>query len=136
MSTYKDVRVPIPDHSVHMTRKGITYIYRITRSYRKNGNPTNDRKLIGKLDPETNKLIPNDSYYEFFPDEKPFTVPSFVRKCGTYAVCKKIVEQIGLDEVVNKAFPSYADELMTTAHYMVTGNSIMYYMNDWLDETL
>jgi transposase len=63
------VKVPMPTKRVRKKKIcGAIYIYRIVRSFRGiNGKPKNEEKAIGKLDTETGMLIPNNSYYLFYP---------------------------------------------------------------------
>ena len=129
--------VDIPEHTVYSKKDGVKYVYLITKSFRNaKGQPDNKRISIGKLDEESGKLIPNMNYYELFQKEPPMNLPNIVRKCGTYAVCRKMADNLGLTKTLKKAFPDEYKEVLTGAHYMLTSGSVMYYLDDWLDETI
>ena len=65
-------RVSIPEHCVKVHKGDHVYIQYTVRAYRNSkGKPTSERVCIGKLDPETNMLIPNTRYYELFEKRQP-----------------------------------------------------------------
>ena len=129
--------VDIPEHTVFSVKDGSKYVYLITKSFRNSkGQPDNKRISIGKLDADSGKLIPNMNYYEHFNKPQPVNMPDMIRNCGSYAVCKKLVNTLGLDESLSKAFPEQYIDILTGAHYMLTSGSVMYYLDDWLDGTI
>ena len=67
---YQAVEMPSKGVSINKSRTGTAYVYHIGKGYRNQyGKPTSKKALIGKLDPATGKLIPNDRYYELYPDQ-------------------------------------------------------------------
>ncbi|MDR1992947.1 MAG: hypothetical protein LBQ98_05560 [Nitrososphaerota archaeon] len=69
----KKFQVPLPQKGI-ITRKTTKhqYVYKVLKTYRnQNNQPTNTRTLIGKLDPQTNMLIPNNTYWQHYPNTTP-----------------------------------------------------------------
>ena len=69
MALNSRVKVPMPEKGVIVARRkgDAPRVYHVIRSYRnEKGQPTNERKLIGKLDEASGMLVPNDAYYEFY----------------------------------------------------------------------
>ena len=129
--------VEMPEHVVFQKKDGNKYAYYTTKSFRNSkGRPDNKRVCIGKCDDKTGKLIPNGKYYELFGLTAPMNLPNVVRRCGSYAVCRNLAEQLGLLQILKEVFPVYYEEILTGAHYMLTSGSVMYYLNDWLDGTV
>ena len=130
-------RLPVPAHCVKARKGEHTYIQYTVRSYRNSkGKPTSERVCIGKLDPETNMLIPNARYYELFEKRLPISMPEYVRKCGSYLTVKGLAKSLGLYALLKKHFPENAEEILTVAHYMLQEGNIMYYLPDWQEESL
>jgi hypothetical protein len=79
MSLAASVLVELPDSGITVARCGkYRPVYKVHRSYRnEKGKPTNDRVIIGKLDLETGKLIPNNNYYQYY---KPLQVRDTLEK--------------------------------------------------------
>lgn len=66
MALHHNVRVPIPNKTYQRKQNDSVYIYYYIEFFRKNGKPSNKSVNIGKLDPVSLSLIPNDHYYEYF----------------------------------------------------------------------
>lgn len=131
------VKVALPPHSVKVQSKNGIYVQYTIRAYRnEKGKPTSERVSIGKLDPETGMLIPNRKYYEIFYKKKSDELPTFVRSCGSYAAFSGVAKDLGLTAILQKHFPEQAEDIMTVAHYMLTRDNVMYYLPDWLEETV
>ena len=64
------IKVDLPKDKIVISKSGksqIKYVYYILKSYRnKKGQPTGKFISIGKYDEETNKLIPNDNFFDIF----------------------------------------------------------------------
>ena len=91
MALNKNLRVPLPKKGIAYKKTkedGSKYVYFTTACYRdKNGNPTNKRTAIGKLDEERGMLIPNNNYYKFFPDTNINFLPKSILNFGsTYLI--------------------------------------------------
>lgn len=138
MALDKNVLVEMPPHCVRARKNGAVYIQYTIRAYRnEKGKPTSDRVSIGKEDPETGKLIPNRNYYEYVKKEKHIELPAFVRSCGTYAAFSEISRKLGLTKLLEGHFGAErAKAMLTVAHYMMLRGNVMYYLPDFLDETV
>ena len=158
---FKNLRVPMPGRKVlrKLRKNGCTYIYYNAYSFmNKYGNPTSKQVAIGKLDVETGELIPNSSYFEFFPDHKPdimpksnqsqrkkpksrslvsstdITTPVQIKSCGIPIAMMAVAEQTGLLNVLKKCFPEKWGRLLAAAFYMVSKGNVMSYISDWFEE--
>lgn len=62
------IKVALPKKKIiKEKRNGKTYVFYVLKTYRNNKNqPTNKRVSIGRLDEETNMLIPNDTFFKYF----------------------------------------------------------------------
>ena len=130
-------RVSLPEHCVKVRKGDYVYIQYTVRAYRNSkGKPTSDRVCIGKLDPETDMLIPNTRYYELFEKRQPIALPEYVRKCGSFLTLKGLAKSLGLYDLLKKHFPEYADEILTVAQYMLLEGNVMYYLPDWQEESI
>ena len=62
--------VDIPQKRIYKikSKNGLKeYVYLTTKSYRNSkGNPTSDSVMIGIIDDETGKLIPNNNFFKLF----------------------------------------------------------------------
>ena len=68
MALNSRIKVPLPEKGVIVARRkgDVPRVYHVLETFRnEKGQPTNKRKLIGKLDEESGMLVPNDAYYEF-----------------------------------------------------------------------
>ena len=87
MALNSKVKVPLPEKGVIVARRkgDVPRVYHVLETFRnEKGQPTNKRKLIGKLDEGSGMLVPNDAYYDYYdaaaaveelPGEKPVTAP-------------------------------------------------------------
>ena len=132
----KEYEVDVPPHTAREKIGKSTYIYLKTRYYRNSDKKSRtDRTAIGKLNPETDKLIPNENYFKVY--HLPFPgAPDFVRNVGLYNLVKIIAENTGLFKLLKKNFPNHYSDILTAAHYFLCDNKAMVYLNDWLDENV
>lgn len=138
MALKKDILVEMPAHCVRVKNKSGVYVQYTLRAYRNaKGKPTSERVAIGKEDPETGMLIPNRNYYEHVEKRSSIELPAFVRSCGTYAAFSGTSEKLGLKKLLEDHFgEERSKEILTTAHYMMLRGNVMYYLPDWLEETV
>jgi len=133
-------------------RKDNVYVYYTTKAYRnKHGKPTSDEVAIGKKDKLTGRLIPNERFYEFFPERKqiPTQVTSTlssnsqlkeltieqIKTCGIPATLLEVAKKTKLLEVLQQCFPDKWELMLTIAFYLLDHSSSMMYINDWCEET-
>ena len=137
MSLDMSVRVDVPKHSVMVKNGDKTYVQYTVRAYRNSkGKPASERVSIGKLDPETGKLIPNRRYYELFQEKEQAIGFHTAQKAGSYAAFSGVSKQLGLTNLVRKHFGERAEDILTEAHYMLCEGNVMYYLSDWQEETV
>jgi len=138
MALNSRIKVPLPEKGVIVAKRG-GRVYHVIRSYRnEKGQPTNDRKLIGKLDEATGMLIPNDAYYEFYdgagaveelPAEKAVVAP------GVELLASRILSDLGASAMLEGAFGARrAREVSLVAAYMLSRGNVMQGAADWCAE--
>ena len=126
-----------------------TYLYE-SISYRdKNGNPQNNRKSIGKLDPATGKPIYKPEYLELMIAEgrpveivqraESFTLDdiyrSSIRDYGAFYLYRELSERMGMLTVLQKTFPGIWEEVFNLASYLISTGDPFAYCEDWLAAT-
>lgn len=138
MALNNDVLVEMPAHCVRTKKNNAVYVQYTIRAYRnEKGKPTSERVSIGKEDPKTGMLIPNRNYYEYVEKRKQIELPAFIRSCGTYAAFSGISEILGLRKLLEDHFgQERAKEILTVSHYMMLRGNVMYYLPDWVEETV
>lgn len=137
MATYAHVRVPLPEGGILKARqRGAVRVYKVLRAYRNaKGQPTNDRRLIGRLDEETGTLIPNDAYYELYaaegafeelPAEEAVTAPA-----AAFLVARTLTD-LGAAAMLERALGGRDARLAgSAAAYMATRGNVMEGAGDW-----
>ena len=148
MALNSAIRVPLPEQGLIIRRSGkYQYVYKVFKTYRTDsGQPTNDRKSIGKLDPKSGLLIPNNNYYELYDEvmESSFgaidkTATSFshyesVRAIGTTFIIKSILESLNVPSILTTVFgDKKASMILTSAIYMVSRGNIFERVTDWCE---
>ena len=69
--------------------------------------------------------------------EKHIELPAFVRSNGTHAAFSEISRKLGLEKLLEEHFGAErAKAILTVAHYMMLRGNVMYYLPDWLEETV
>ena len=123
--------MPLPDSGLIIRRSGkYQYVYKVLSTYRaENGQPTNTRRAIGKLDIDSGMLIPNDAYWEYYGDRPieaeataPEPTPSFesVHSVGASFLVGRILESLGITDILRNVFGKVkAMAILTAAMYMV-----------------
>lgn len=138
MALNSRVKVPLPEKGVIVARRG-GRVYHVIRSYRnEKGQPTNDRKLIGKLDEASGMLIPNDAYYEFYdgaaaveelPAGKAVVAP------GVEFLASRALSDLGASAMLEAALGARrAREVSLVAAYMLSRGNVMQGAADWCAE--
>ena len=130
-----------------------TYLYESVSYRDENGDPRNNRKLIGKIDPNTGQRVFKPEYLErmaakgipvkVVSETQPFTPlftmsdiqQSSIRNFGTFYLYQRLAEQIGLLGVLRKVLPGCWEEVFNLAAYLVSTGDPFNYCEDWLDDT-
>ena len=133
---------------VKLLKKGITirrsekhqYVYKVLSTFRtENGQPTNTRRSIGKLDPESGLLIPNNAYWELYGDSEYVDeiTPAIesVRSVGATFLVTKILESLCVTEILKKVFGEVkAAAILTSVIYMVCRGNVFERIQDFCEE--
>jgi hypothetical protein len=136
--------VAMPKSGIIVRRSGkYQYVYKVLRTYRnEKGQPTNERKLIGRLN-EKGGLIPNDNYYDCFPENAAKTPPSrssveiienidHVRSIGASFLVSHMLSSLGVDSTLKDTIGVIrAESVLTAAAYMVSRGNVIEYIEDW-----
>ena len=135
MALDKSVLVELPEHGIAYKKvSGKTYVYYVTATYRnEKGRPTCDRSLIGRLDGETGKLIPNRNYYEIYL-KNPAPQTKGIFQYGVYDVFNKICAKLGVLRLLKQYFPENYSKILTVAQYMLSEGNVMCYIDDYTEE--
>jgi len=136
MSLNKNLRVALPKKGIAYKRPkkdDPKYVYFTIASYRdKNGNPTNKRTAIGKLDEASGMLIPNNNYYNFFPDTSVSFSPNAILDFGSIYLIDQILKKLNIKDFLIEAFGhQLARNIEPIASYMCLDGSIMLYLEDF-----
>lgn len=139
MALHHNVRVPIPNKTYQRKQNDSVYIYYYIEFFRKNGKPSNKSVNIGKLDPVSLSLIPNDHYYEYFDKGCEFipetseTIYEGVVSIGYTAVLREIYSSLNLDSILEDNFCQLSKDILSIAGYAVKEGSIMSYIDDYME---
>ena len=152
---FKDFLLPMPTKGIHhkyKPNKNNIYVYYTIKAYRNaKGQPTSYCRSIGKKDIVTGKLIPNENYFEIFPDKKPkglvmptskskkqLAQPAKIKQIKTYgdsAAMFGIAEQTGLLKILQKCFPDKWESMLAISFYFLSHSNVMLYIDDWFELT-
>ena len=114
---------------------GSTYIYLTTRAYRDAaGRPTSDEAMIGRLADDGEGLIPNQRYFEFFPDARP--APSSVASLGASGALLVLAKRLGITRLLFESFPNKGKQMLAAAAFMADCGCVMAHIGDWCDESV
>ena len=136
--------VPLPDKGVQVYAKnGRRYAYKVTRTYRNaKGQPTCDRRSIGRVDDETGMLIPNLAHYEFYGDSAiaaaaPQPQVGAVFEAGVAFAARAALSSCGALAMLESAFGGpRASEMLTVAAYMLAEGNVMSCLGDFCGRSL
>lgn len=126
----KYIEVKIPKESIVRIRE---YLYlTISTTYNpKTKNSLNKRVLIGKiLNEEKGTMLANSNFFKYFQDEaKPTEVlPQDYSLClaiGTYSVVKKIIEDMGIYDLMKEIFKDRTDLIASLAEYALSNDKFV-----------
>jgi hypothetical protein len=140
MTNPAKVLIDVPtDKGVHVKsagEKGEKYVYKHTHYYRnKDGKPRNKSKLIGKIDVESGKIIPNDNYYDIFNVTPEFQELSVWWYGYTYIV-QKACKDMGLMDCLLHAFGNQSNEIVAIAAFMIHEGNAMDGIDDFQERNL
>lgn len=125
------------------------YIY-LAEGYRNHdGQPRQNRRSIGKIDPKTGRKVYKPEYLEELrlagqmievpSTEKVFSIDdirkSTVRSYGQFHLYHAIAERLGLTDALKQAIPAYWQEVFMLACFLVSSSDPVMYCADWITET-
>jgi len=139
MALSTKIKVTLPTSGIIVRRDGKhNYVYKVLRTYRnEKGQPTNDRRLIGRLDEESGMLIPNDTYFQFYEYDDSAMVEVLpcidaVRSIGSSYLIGRILESLGIPAMLRGVFgDSRANKLITASSFMACQGNVMEGILDW-----
>ncbi len=99
-----------------------TYLYEVTAFWdARLKQPRQKRVILGRIDPETDKLIPS----------KPKAQIRGCRDFGAFHLCHHIAQETGLSTVLEKTFPEHWKEILTCAFFEVIERKPLYLCGPW-----
>jgi hypothetical protein len=124
------IQVEMPRTGVTIRRSGPYHtVFKRIKSFRNDkGTPCSERVIIGKMDPDTGKLIPNDRYWEYYPLEsgEAAIMPEYssCRSVGGAYLFDRVSRQLGLKEILVECLGEKRASLALTAalHMVARGN--------------
>ncbi len=139
MSNLQKTLIDIPQgNGVHVKTAGAKrekYVYKYTAYFRNaEGKPRNKAIAIGKLDPASGKMFPNNNYYEFY-NVAPEMADTMVWEYGFAYLVRKCADDMGLLSSLTEAFHAKAIDIMVIAAYIIREGNAMDGIDDWLERT-
>jgi transposase len=123
-------------HTKSAGEKGEKYVYKYTKYYRnEDGNPRNKAKLIGKVDIESGRMIPNANYYEMFKISPEIPDLSVWLYGYTYIV-QKSCKDMGLFDCLQDSFDEQTIEIIAVATYIISEGNGMDGIDDFQELNL
>lgn len=106
-------------------KNGVTYVYESSGYWDKEKKQARNRRVcIGKLDPDTGKLIPSKRQQALEPPAtvKPGPVPTLQWKrgfCGATYLFDAIGDKLGISEDLKRCFPDTYRQILSIAYYLI-----------------
>lgn len=117
--------VPVPAvKGLKIYKNGYVYYASSQKWDKEKKRPVDNRRCIGKLDPDNEGcIIPNDTFYSIFPElsdlqEQP--VQSDVLDYGTWTALEAAAEKCGILDALKSAYPDTYRSILAFAFYMIS----------------
>ncbi|MDP2815674.1 MAG: IS1634 family transposase [Rectinemataceae bacterium] len=108
-------------YMVEQKVKGHIYLYSVDSYWDKEKKQARQRRTyIGKKDPQTGAVLPDDGIRD-------------AREFGNIFLLQSIAKQLGLSEDLAAVFPDTWREILAIAFYRICENKALYLCNNWLD---
>jgi transposase len=126
---------------------GYTYLYEVTSYRDKNGEPRNKQVPIGKIDAQGHTLYKPGYIDRMMETGTPFDIRgqtlfseqeiknSVIKEYGAFYFLEFITGSIGLNQILEKAFPKHWKELLVLAVYLICTEDPFMYCCHWLEST-
>ena len=103
LNDYATVTMPERKITINSSNKNRTwYVYYTKRAYRNSKNqPTSEKILIGKRDPESGMLIPNKNYFDIFGQDMILHTKSIL-DFGNFFAINSVLEELGVSDILKK----------------------------------
>jgi transposase len=131
--------VDIPKEKISIKKyKGIPhYVYYVSGSKRVPGfkNPRPTEILIGTIYGESDRMKPNENYYNIYGTNSRHLTIESTTGYGQYLLFDSIIEQIGLKDIIYQTMAVDKQYLLSLALYMFSNGNVMSGANDWSFES-
>jgi hypothetical protein len=134
--------VEVPKSGVIRCKTGAMRVFKVLRSYRnEKGQPTCDKVLIGRLDPNNpTRMFPNGNYYDYYETPElsltpPTGAPSGVKSIGASYLVSRVLRDLGVDSVLREVFSDRADWINAIAQFMTCRGNAIERIADWSEES-
>jgi transposase len=134
--------VPLPESGIIIRRNGkYKYVYKVLKTFRNDkGQPTNTRKLIGRLDLEGKRLVPNDNYYALYDSSTATEFVSVVESVvsiGAPFLIAHILSRLGATRILEDVLGcSRARSVITAAGYMSCVGNVFEHVSGWCERSM
>lgn len=109
-------------------KTGATYVYENISKWNKLTKRSEcKRKYLGKLDPETNEVIPTGK--TGIKNAQPAYAQAAI--IGNYVLFEKIAVDLGLKRVLEKSIPDAWRKILTCAYYLVSEGKALCHCESW-----
>lgn len=113
-------------------KTGVTYVYEGVSFWDKKTNqPRNKQTCIGKLDPNTNEVIPSKRFTSGPEAERDPTVTASAAIVGPSIVLDTIVQRLGLARLLKSSFPQDHQQILTMAYYLAARGGPLSHCQAW-----
>lgn len=118
----------------HRTNKrtGVTYVYEAVSFWDKEKNqPRNKQVCIGKLDPNSNDLIPSKRFADEQEVSKNPTVTASAAIVGPSIILDAIAKRLDLVKLLKASFPQEYQQILTMAYYLTAQGGPLSHCQAW-----
>ena len=136
LNDYVTVAMPERKITINSSNKNRTrYVYYTKRAYRNSKNqPTSEKILIGKRNPESGMLIPNKNYFDIFGQDMILYTKSIL-DFGNFFAINSVLGELGVSNILKKIFKKDYEKIISIAAYMLCEGNVLFYCDDWCSET-
>jgi len=118
---------------VHYKNKknGVTYVYENVSTWNKKTKSCDTkRKCIGKLDPESERVIPTGKRGKGGGQ----TIHASIRCEGSRLILDKVANELSLPRILKEFFPAEWDKVLTCAYYLICEGKPLSHVETWSNQ--